>query len=191
MTSKVSQWNKVSSTTVVSDFFFPRVTLATNQVALVKERENPSVDALSITTWPLSRRAKAKLKVLPTSKSHVDWVQRELTTSESSLPWTNLIQSPNTSSERPLKRMERPSLSHQKFNVLSLQSPFNANAEEWLTRDHVLNKPRRPKQSTESSLLNVPRTPRKRRRKEDDHPSPNLLILLAQTDLITHASFRT
>ena len=58
-------------------------------------------------------------------------------------------------------------------------------------RDHVLNKPRRPKLSTESSLLNVPRMPRKRRRKEDDHPSPNLLILLAQTDLITHASFRT
>lgn len=59
-------------------------------------------------------------------------------------------------------------------------------------RDHVLNKPRRPKLSTESSLLNVLRMPRKRRRKEDDHPSPNLLILLAQTDdLITHASFRT
>merc|ERR1712137_1139794 len=68
---------------------------------------------------------------------------------------------------------------------------LNANAEEWLTRDHVLNKPRRPKLSTESSLPNVPRTPRKRRRNEDDHPSPNLLILLAQTDLITHASFRT
>ena len=61
----------------------------------------------------------------------------------------------------------------------------------FIFRDHVLNKPRRPKLSTESSLLNVPRTPRKRRRKEDDHPSPNLLILLAQTDLITHASFRT
>merc|ERR1712170_232915 len=118
-------------------------------------------------------------------------VQREPSTSENSLLWTNPIQSLNTLSERPLKRMERQNLSHQKFNVLSLQSPFNANAEEWLTRDHVLNKPRRPKLSTESSLLNVLRMPRKRRRKEDDHPSPNLLILLAQTDLITHASFRT
>ena len=60
----------------------------------------------------------------------------------------------------------------------------------FVLRDHVLNKPRRPKLSTESSLLNVLRMPRKRRRKEDDHPSPNLLILLAQTDLITHASYR-
>ena len=130
---------KVSSTTVVSDFFFPRATPATNQVALVKERENLSVAASSTTTcqswtWPLSRRAKAKLKVSPTSKSHEDWDQREPTTSESSLLWINPIQSLNTLSERLLKRTERQNLSHQKFNVLSLQSPFNANAEEWLTR---------------------------------------------------------
>merc|ERR1719356_3200 len=137
---------------------------------------------LSILNLAIVKKGEGEIEGLTDKQIPRRLVQRELTTSESSLLWTNLIQSHNTSSERPLKRMERQNLLHQRFNVLSLQSPFNANAEEWLTRDHVLNKPRRPKLSTESSLLNVPRMPRKRRRNEDDHPSPNLLILLAQTE---------
>merc|ERR1712179_720586 len=66
-----------------------------------RENENQSAAALSTTisqssTWPSSRREKPKLKVLPTSKSPVDWVQREQTTSESSLLWRRVTQSPNT-----------------------------------------------------------------------------------------------
>merc|ERR1712131_244655 len=113
----------------------------------MKKETKCCVHVSHVTVFQLHTRTKlkldAKLKVSPTSKSHEDWDQREPTTSESSLLWINPIRSLNTLSERLLKRTERQNLSHQKFNVLSLQSPFNANAEEWLTRDHVLNKPRR------------------------------------------------
>merc|ERR1712157_501222 len=95
-------------------------------------------------TWSSSKREMVKSRDSPISKSHEDSDPRELTTSESSLPWTN----------RTL-------------------SPFNANEETRPIREPDTPTPKKPKPSTESSLTNVPRTPRRRRRKDVDHPSQN------------------
>merc|ERR1712003_262425 len=80
----------------------------------------------------------------------------------------------NTTSEEPSKKKAKNlKASLHESNVSSPLSPFNANEETRPTREPDTPTPKKPKPSTESSLTNVPRTLRRRRRKDVDHPSQN------------------
>merc|ERR1711992_482947 len=84
------------------------------------------------------------------------------------------------------RRVRRPRRSPPRSSDSSLPLASSESASEWLTSETDTRPPRRPRPSTESSSISDRRTPKRRRRNEDDLPSQSQRLPSAETNSFCH-----